>query len=124
MRTRSICLAGIATLAFAGNSFAHHSHSYYAPAGDVVLEGTVKEFDWRNPHSWITVLVTDEASGEVQEWAFEGRAPGALSRQGWSPDSLTPDDEISITFRPLKDGGKGGLLRGVILADGTVLLDD
>lgn len=113
-----------ATFAYAGSSFAHHSHTYYADSGDIVVEGTVQEFDWRNPHSWIKILVRDEESGEVIEWAFEGRSPGELTRQGWTPDSLAPGDEVAVRFRPLRNGGNGGLLRAVTLADGTVLLDD
>lgn len=124
MKFRFVWLVGVATLAYAGNVSAHHSHAYYADSGDIVLEGTIQEFDWRNPHSWITLLVTDESSGEVNEWAFEGRSPTELSRQGWAPNSLAPGDEVSIRFRPLKNGGNGGLLRAVTLADGTLLLDD
>ena len=124
LKIRLVWLVGIAMLTYAGSSFAHHSHAYYADSGELVLEGTVQEFDWRNPHSWIKVLVRDEGSGEVIEWAFEGRSPGELSRQGWSPDSLAPGDEVAVRFRPLRNGGNGGLLRGVTLADGTVLLDD
>lgn len=123
MNFRFICLAGIIALAFVGTAFAHHSHMYYVTDEEIVLGGTVKEFDWRNPHSWITVMVVDEASGEVQEWAFEARAPAQRTRRGWKSDSLAPGDEVSITFRPLTNGGKGGLLREVTLADGTVLLD-
>ncbi len=124
MKFRFVWLVGVATLAYAGNVSAHHSHAYYADSGDIVLEGIIQEFDWRNPHSWITLLVTDESSGEVAEWAFEGRSPAELSRQGWAPDSIAAGDEVSIRFRPLKNGGNGGLLRAVTLADGAVLLDD
>jgi hypothetical protein len=115
--------AGVAALAFAANAIAHHSHAYYAPAEEKIVNGTVKEFDWRNPHSWITIEVADEASGELKEWAFEARAPNMLSSQGWSADSLQPGDEIAVTFRPLINGGNGGLLREVTRADGTVLSD-
>ncbi len=123
MNTRYYCLAGIGALALAGSASAHHSHAYYAPDEEIVMDGTVTEFDWRNPHSWITIEVANDASGEAQEWSFEARAPNMLSSQGWQADSLKPGDEISVTFRPLVNGGNGGLLREVTRADGTVLSD-
>jgi hypothetical protein len=123
MKVRQFILAGIAASVLTANASAHHSHAYYAPSEENVLEGTVTNFDWRNPHSWITIEVTDDASGEAQEWAFEARAPNMLASQGWQADSLKPGDEISVTFRPLVNGGNGGLLREIIRADGTILSD-
>nr|TFG54590.1 MAG: hypothetical protein E4H34_02255 [Hyphomicrobiales bacterium] len=123
MKTREFFIAGMAALALASNALAHHSHAYYVPSEEKIVHGTVKEFDWRNPHSWITIVVADEASGEALEWAFEARAPNMLSSQGWSADSLKPGDEIAVTFRPLINGGTGGLLREITLADGTILSD-
>jgi hypothetical protein len=116
--------AGIGALLFSGGALAHHTHAHYESEANTVLEGTIKEFEWVNPHSWITITVVNEVTGAAEDWLLEARAPVALTRSGWTQDSLKPGDEVAITIRPLKSGGTGGLLRSVELADGTVLLDD
>ena len=44
---------------------AHHSHALYEPRTEITLEGTVKEFQWVNPHSWLYLIVTN-ADGEEE----------------------------------------------------------
>jgi Family of unknown function (DUF6152) len=43
----------------------------------VALEGTVKEFQWTNPHSWIMLTVAKE--GQSQLWAVEMMGPGGTA---------------------------------------------
>jgi hypothetical protein len=124
MISRITLLAGAAMFAIAGTAAAHHTHAHYEPEANTVLEGTVKEFDWRNPHSWVTLTVINPETGEAEDWLLEARAPAALIRRGWTAESLKPGDEVAVTVRPLKSGGTGGLLRGVEFPDGSVLLDD
>ena len=114
----------LAAASISSGAFAHHTHAHYESEANTVLEGTIKEFEWVNPHSWVTITVVDEETGEAEDWLLEARAPASLSRNGWTAESLKPGDEVAITIRPLKSGGTGGLLRSVELADGTVLLDD
>jgi hypothetical protein len=115
---------GIAALVFSSGALAHHTHAHYESEANTVLEGTIKDFEWRNPHSWVTITVVNEQTGEPEDWLLEARAPGALMRSGWTEESLKPGDHVAITIRPLRSGGTGGLLRSVELADGTSLLDD
>jgi hypothetical protein len=115
---------GIAALVFSGNTLAHHSHAHYESESNTVLEGTIKDVEWRSPHSWVTITVANEKTGVLEDWLLEARSPGALARRGWAEDSLKQGDQVAITIRPLRSGGTGGLLRDVELADGTVLLDD
>ncbi len=124
MYSKFALAAGIAVLVFSGSALAHHTHAHYESEANTVLEGTIKDFEWRNPHSWVTITVANEETGELEDWLLEARAPGALTRSGWTADSLKPGDQVAITIRPLKSGGTGGLLRSVELADGTALLDD
>jgi Family of unknown function (DUF6152) len=51
------------------------------------LEGTVKEFQWTNPHSWILMTVNND-HGQAEQWAIEMGGPAGLARQGWSPRPL------------------------------------
>ena len=99
---------------------AHHSHSMYDRTVALVLEATVKEYIWANPHVWLYVEIPDE-NGQPVEWILESADPAGLSRDGWSAQSMEPDDVVTVTFSPLKDGTDGGLLGAVELADGTYL---
>ena len=99
---------------------AHHSGAMFDDAKEVVLVGTIKEFQYTNPHSWIQILVPREGGGEV-EWSIETAAPIVLLRAGIRPNSLRPGDKVTLRTHPLKSGGPGGNLIDVKKEDGTVL---
>jgi hypothetical protein len=88
---------------------AHHSFAMFDAQKKVTLDGTVKEYDWSSPHTWLHVLVPDD-KGEVQEWVLEGGAPTNLLREGWSKSSMKPGDKILVVIHPLRDGSHGGSL--------------
>lgn len=103
-------------------ALAHHSFSMFDLEKESTIEGTVREFQWTNPHIWIQVLVAG-AEGKTVEWSIEGNSPSTLSRQGWSKRSLKPGDKVKIVMHPLRDGSPGGSVMKVQLADGTVVGD-
>lgn len=72
------------------------------------MEGTVKEFQWTNPHTWIQLVVKDPATGQSVEWGIEGSPTTSLKRRGWSKDSLKPGDKAVVTFYQLRSGAPGG----------------
>ena len=111
---RSILAAGLALSA----AQAHHSFSMFNSTGEVTITGTVKEFQWTNPHTFTFVDVTG-ADGKVETWGLEGMSPNYLGRRGWSKRTLNPGDKISVVIYPLKDGLKGGMFLRAKLADGT-----
>lgn len=94
---------------------AHHSTAMFDSDRRVTLNGTVREFQWTNPHAWIQVTV------EGVEWSFECGSPNTLSRLGWKPSTLKPGDPVEIVANPMKDGTHAGLMYTVKLADGRVL---
>ncbi len=100
---------------------AHHSDAMFDSTKEVVLNGTVKEFQYTNPHSWIQLLVPAAASGAPVEWSIETAAPIVLLRAGIKPTSLQPGDKVSLRFHPLKSGGPGGSLIEVKKGDGSTL---
>lgn len=106
----------------ASGAQAHHSFAMFDNTKEMVITGTVKEFQWTNPHSWIQVMVND-ANGTPREWSIEGASINGLARQGWKSTSLKPGDKVSIRIHPQKNGMNGGALMSVQLADGTVLGD-
>jgi hypothetical protein len=99
---------------------AHHSGVMYEPTRTLTLNGTVKQFSWANPHSWLYVVVTDEG-GRPLEWALESNSTANLTRRGWKRDTLKAGDKISVTLRPMKDGTRGGTIENVVTASGQKL---
>lgn len=84
------------------------------------IEGTVRVFQWTNPHSYIQLLVEDD-NGRQQEWSFEMAAVIYLYERGWRKSSLQAGDRIAITASPLRKGGNGGLVIDVRRLDGKPL---
>jgi hypothetical protein len=119
MTFKALGLAAIAAAIYAAPAFAHHSFAMFDAEKRVTLEGTVKEFQWTNPHSWILIMVPN-AQGADEQWAIEMGAPGGLARQGWVPKTLTPGMKVTATIHPLKDGTHGGQFMAVKLPDGTL----
>jgi hypothetical protein len=99
---------------------AHHAATMFDREQQIELEGTVREFQWTNPHIWIQVQVPNEA-GEIEEWSIEGGPPNRLFRSGWRPSTFEPGDEVTIRAFPMRDGGKAGLFIGARLPDGSTL---
>jgi hypothetical protein len=118
MPTRLPTLATLAALALP--AFAHHSNSAYQVDEIITLTGTVKEWRWSNPHTWLYLAVEDD-NGEEREWVVEGRAPGVLGRAGWNPEILQPGETVTVHASPSKDGSQVGIIARVTKADGTVL---
>lgn len=113
-------MAVIALLAAAPVALAHHSNTMFDLSKEVTLQGTVKEFQYTNPHSWIVVDVAD-ADGKVTVWSFETRNTSSLLRAGIRKSSLAAGDKVTVKAHPLKDGRTGAELIVLTKADGTVL---
>jgi hypothetical protein len=98
---------------------AHHSYAMFDRSKTVTLNGTVKQFQWTNPHSWIQVAVPGDAG--TDEWSVEMGSPFELLRVGWSPTTVKAGDKVSIQIHPTKDGSKGGGFVSGTDADGHLL---
>lgn len=111
----------IAAAAFvAAPLHAHHSGAMFDYDKSVTLAGTVKQFQWTNPHCWIELSVPGEKGAE--DWSVEMGAPLQLYQGGWKPGTLKPGDEIKVIVRPTRDGTtKAGLFVSAARADGSAL---
>ncbi|MEE8439408.1 MAG: DUF6152 family protein [Micropepsaceae bacterium] len=117
-----ICsVAGVAIAALAAPASAHHSFAMFDAANPMTMTGTVQEFLWSNPHSWLRVMIEDEATGRPLLWAFELGSPVQQTRVGWSADSLKPGDNVTVLIHPSKDGARQGGLITATLPDGSTL---
>ena len=92
--------------------FAHHSATAtYIQGKTIKIEGTLKEFIWRNPHSFIRVEAKDD-KGEMAIWVIEGAAPAQLAESGLKATTLHAGDHVILTGQP-----------GRIAEDHRLLLD-
>jgi len=99
---------------------AHHAIAMYDTASPMKLSGTVKTFDWGNPHSWLTVTAKNK-SGADTDWLLECNSVALLERFGWTKTSLKPGDQITVIMAPHIDGIERGETIQVITADGKAL---
>jgi hypothetical protein len=109
-------------LAASATVLAHHSSAGIDRTKSVELVGTIKQFSWTNPHSWMEVDVPDQKGGTVT-WKVEMTSPAYLVRAGWKSTTVKTGDEVKVTVRPLRDGSPGGLFVSVLLADGRTFTE-
>ena len=89
-------------LALAPAAWAHHSQSEYDLRSKVEVEGTVTKVEWKSPHVWVYVDVTND-KGQQVNWSFELPSPVTLMRRGWTRDSLKPGDRVKVGGAPAKN---------------------
>ena len=100
---------------------AHHSFAAEFDATKVVhLEGTVVQFAWVNPHSWIYMDVK-KPDGSVEHWKIEGGAPSLLLRRGWNRNSVQPGVKVVVNAFQARDGALRASARDVTFPDGRTL---
>ena len=119
MRTALLFLLATAILGESA-ALAHHSPIVFDQKRTLSITGTVTEFKWGNPHSWIHLDVKDE-HGEVGNWSVEMNPANNLAREGWRASTLKVGDNVTIVVHPLRNNEKGGQFLSVKLPDGTVL---
>ena len=119
---RKVLLGAALGLACTVSVLAHHSPAAFDRSKEVKLVGTVKEFRWQNPHTWIEVLVPDEKGKEVL-WGVELTSPTYLIRAGWKSNTIKPGDKVTVVVNPVRSGEPSGIFRSLTLADGRVLTE-
>ena len=100
-------LAGVALVVSGGAVLAHHSFAMFDQEHPMELKGTVTEFKFTSPHTFV-LLEVKGADGSSTVWNLEGASPSALVREGWSSKTLKAGDELQMTIDPLRSGAPGG----------------
>jgi hypothetical protein len=98
-------------------AFAHHSFAMFDHDHQIKLTGTVKYFQWTNPHVYIE-LDAAEPGGAIKQYTIECANPGLLDRAGWKWNMVKVGDKITTIIAPLRSGQAGGLLKQITLPDG------
>jgi hypothetical protein len=115
-------LSVLLAVAVVAPAFAHHSPAAFDRTKKVTLVGTVKEFRWQNPHTWIEVEVPDD-KGKIVVWGVELTSPTYLIRAGWKSNIIKPGDKVTVVVNPVRSGEPSGIFVSMTLPDGRELLE-
>lgn len=104
-------------------ALAHHAFSpVYDGTRTVTIKGILAEFKLVNPHAAMTLDVVDEA-GKHETWTVEMAGLLSLSRQGWTKDTVSVGEQLTITGNPTHTGSQRIAFRRLVLANGKEMLD-
>jgi hypothetical protein len=112
--------AGLLLLGGALPALAHHSFAIFDHSQSYTLKGTVKSFQWTNPHGYIELEVADGPKG-IDHFTVELTSINLLRRAGWKSSDVSAGDEVTAIVAPLLNGDQGGLLLELKMADGRTL---
>jgi hypothetical protein len=123
MKTRLVLIGSLVAclLTVSGPAFAHHAWHGYDMANLTTVKGTVTQFDWGNPHVWISLEAKDDKAN-VEKWAAGGPSPSRMANTGWDKDTLKPGDQITAVGHRIADGTNSLRLVKVVLSDGRELI--
>ena len=98
----------------------HHGTSQYDMNKEIKLTGTVKEWTFGNPHTWLWLTVV--TGNAAEEWSVESAPPNYLSGQGWSASTLKHGERLTIAVSPKKGESRSGILLEVTRSNGETLI--
>ena len=121
MRKNLLAFVALASASVAATAaMAHHSFAMFDRTRSITVSGTVREFQWTNPHAYIQLTGRDSA-GRPVEWSLEMGAPMYLYARGWRPRTLRPGTQVTVDLNPLRSGQPGGVVLEVSDAAGNPL---
>ena len=122
MKKRLIALTFCLGLPGTTSLWAHHSlAAEFDQKKPISLTGTLTKLDWRNPHAWIYMDVKN-ASGGIEKWECELGSPNAMTRAGFTQDSVKVGEEIVLDGILAKKGTNICSTRTVKGKDGRTVL--
>ena len=112
MKRSLMALAVLGAAAVGSPALAHHSAAMYDPSKKVTLEGTVRAWQWNNPHVFLELVVMQ--GGVAQDYSLEGASPSLVRKHsGWTRDMVKVGDKVTVVVLPLRDGRPGGSLQSI-----------
>jgi Family of unknown function (DUF6152) len=117
------CTLLLSLAASGQHALGHHSFAMYDSKQLITVTGTIKSFQWSNPHAIVWLIDGPKKDGASDLWTLElPTSPGVLTRLGWNKHSLQPGDRVIVEFNPLRDGEHGGSFKKATLVDSGKVL--
>ncbi len=116
-----LTLATATTALLSAPAWAHHSAAMFDRQKTSSVAGTIKKYQFSNPHAWIYVTATED--GVQKEYSIEMTSPNLLGRAGWRPGTLKTGDKVVVRYHPFRDGTTGGQIVDVTLPTGKVMTE-
>lgn len=116
MLAGAVCMALVSVQPAA----AHHSGAGFDSTKVVEIKGTIKEFQFKNPHTWIQIVV-DDGSGKTTEWSLEWGSPNQLGRMGYRPSTFPAGAKVTVRLNPVRNGAPAGGFIAAKFEDGTII---
>jgi len=108
LKNKYVIYVVILSLLLGATANAHHSFSMFDQEKTISLTGTVKDWQWTNPHTWLILIVKDY-QGNNKEWNIEGQSPQVMrSEKGVTRNLMKPSDKVVVYVHPRRDGTLGG----------------
>lgn len=118
-RIAGLLFAAAVALQMPARAIAHHSAAMFDLQKQLTVSGTVRMFQFTNPHCFIQLLVPNGT--DVAEWSIEMASPAHLIRSGWNRNTVKVGDKLNIVISPARAGGNDGLFLSATRDDGTPL---
>ena len=97
---RAVLTVILGVIVAAVPTYAHHSFAAeYFEDQKVSIEGELVDFEYRNPHAWVHVMVRDE-HGDMQKFSAEWAGATRLKQGGVTADTLKVGDRLVIAGAP------------------------
>ena len=120
MRYGNLWIAICGCLTMGTPAMAPHSTASFDYTKTMELDGTVRDFQWTNPHSWLQLDVANQQGGHT-EWSVESGSPSLARSLGWDRDAFKPGDQVKVVVAPSRDSAHTGTLKSATLASGKVI---
>jgi hypothetical protein len=102
----------VTLLAVGASPAAHHGSAEYHVDREIVVTGTVKQWRWTNPHTWV-VLTVPRAGGGTEDWNGEGPPLQWAAARGWSDGTLKVGEQVRLVMYPSRAQARGGLVKRI-----------
>jgi hypothetical protein len=126
MKTTALVLVVLATAV----PSAHHGSADYDVNREITVTGTVQEWRWTQPHTWVMLSrlrdgsdaqAARNSSNVVEVWSGEGPPLTWATQRGWSANTLRAGETVSLVMYPSKREARAGLVKRIRRVRGEVL---